>query len=270
MFALLIVMTSAHYYLGTPRQVGGYGYGNAGGYGYGMIQQPTFDLDARGLSVFTDGIDAKPAAMFIAAGMDPKFLPMMTDGVDAGDQWIYGLPGMTKEQVIARAKSMYPMSAQYGHPENEELMPTWGQIVANGLTVTGTQVVSGQTANSGTVTGTVTSDPVGTVVLNAGLYTVLSSDSSETSAVTADGAVILTPGTYRFAPSVVHYGEEPEEFEHPEYEGRGLMLSRPHYAPRHSYYHGCAPEDWVIGVGCVQNLRMRTPFLSKPQWRRKL
>jgi len=36
--------------------------------------------------------------------------------------------------VIQMAKAQYPLSAQLGHPENEELMPLWGQVVLAGLT----------------------------------------------------------------------------------------------------------------------------------------
>merc|ERR1719320_854300 len=42
---------------------------------------------------------------------------------------------------------MYPMSAQLGHPENEELMPLWGQVVMNGLT-RAPDVVDGHNANT--------------------------------------------------------------------------------------------------------------------------
>lgn len=84
--------------------------------------------------VFPDGLDSKPLAMFIAAGMLPRYVPTSTDGVDSSDRWLLGLTGETEEQVIAKAKAMYPMSAQLGHPENEELMPQWQQVMTAGLT----------------------------------------------------------------------------------------------------------------------------------------
>merc|ERR1719499_2578736 len=93
--------------------------------------------------------------------MDPKYLPMSTDGYDASDAWIYGIPNMSREQVIEMAKRRYPVSAQLHHPENEEYAPTWGQIVANGLLVDntqGTQTGTGTgTINSGTAGGSINS-----------------------------------------------------------------------------------------------------------------
>merc|ERR1719499_3017812 len=105
--------------------------------------------------IFGDGVDAKDAQEFIAAGMLPRYLPLLTDGVDAGDAWLYGLgpAGMTgaatEESVIARAKMNDPRAAALGRPSNEELMPVWMKIVAAGLNMP----PAGETANNGTETG---------------------------------------------------------------------------------------------------------------------
>lgn len=114
--------------------------------------------------VFTDGVDSKVAGMFIAAGMYPRYLPLLTDGVDSADMWMYGFtPGATEESVMQQAKMKYPRSAAMGMPENQELMPTWGRVVAAGLTripttaspaggdtgTTGEPAVSGGVASAG-------------------------------------------------------------------------------------------------------------------------
>jgi len=107
------------------------------------------------MMIFGDGVDAKDAQEFIAAGMLPRYLPLLTDGVDAGDAWLYGLGpagmagGATEASVIARAKMADPRAAALGRPANEELMPTWMKIVAAGLNMP----PAGETANNGTETG---------------------------------------------------------------------------------------------------------------------
>jgi len=85
----------------------------------------------------TDGVDSKDEGMFIAAGMLPRYQPLATDGFDQSEAWLHGFnelgQPMTEQQVIDKAKLTYPMSAQLGRPENEELMPQWNLIVANQL-----------------------------------------------------------------------------------------------------------------------------------------
>jgi len=86
----------------------------------------------------TDGCDSKDMGMFIAAGLLPRYQPLSTDGPpDASEAWIHGFGGMggqmTEDQVIRKAKMMYPASAG-GTPENPEIMPQWNQILAAGLT----------------------------------------------------------------------------------------------------------------------------------------
>jgi len=85
----------------------------------------------------TDGVDSKPMGMYIAAGLLPRYQPMATDGFDTSEAWIHGYgPGgmpMTEQQVIDKAKMMYPVSAQLHRPENQELMPQWNLIVASQL-----------------------------------------------------------------------------------------------------------------------------------------
>lgn len=202
--------------------------GYPSGMGYGMMTQGTFNLDPRGTAVFHDGIDSKPAGMFIAAGFDPTYLPMMTDGVDTGDAWIYGLPNLTKEQVIEEAKRRYPVSAATGIPENEELMPVWTQITANCLLVDNSR--NPNCATSTTTDGTTTD---GTT-----------SGTTGTTATTNTGTL----------PMIYHYGEEPE-YEFGEMAEIGGLRLR---SPRHLSYYGCPPQDYVLGVGCIPNLRMRT------------
>jgi len=102
--------------------------------------------------LFGDGLDSKPLTMMIAAGMLPRYAPVSTDGYDSSEMWLTGMspmggPPMTEQQVIDKAKFMYPMSAQLGHPENEELMPVWSQVVLNGLT-RAPDVVDGHNANT--------------------------------------------------------------------------------------------------------------------------
>jgi len=101
--------------------------------------------------VFTDGVDSKTAGMFIAAGMYPRYLPLLTDGVDSADMWMYGFaPGSTEAGVIQQAKLKYPRSAALGMPENQELMPTWGRVVAAGLTtIPTTAPVAGDSGTTG-------------------------------------------------------------------------------------------------------------------------
>jgi len=101
--------------------------------------------------VFTDGVDSKAAGMFIAAGMYPRYLPLLTDGVDSADMWMYGfMPGSTEAGVIQQAKMKYPRSAALGMPENQELMPTWGKVVAAGLTtIPTTAPVDGDSGTTG-------------------------------------------------------------------------------------------------------------------------
>jgi len=113
--------------------------------------------------VFTDGVDSKVAGMFIAAGMYPRYLPLLTDGVDSADMWMYGFtPGATEESVIQQAKMKYPRSAALGMPENQELMPEWGRVVAAGLTTIPT------TAPAGGDTGTTGEPEVAGGVASAG------------------------------------------------------------------------------------------------------
>lgn len=83
--------------------------------------------------IFPDSLDSKPLGQMIAAGMLPRYAPIHTDGYDAGDMWLAGMHGETEDQVIARAKQMYPRSAALHAPENPELAPMWGQVVAAGL-----------------------------------------------------------------------------------------------------------------------------------------
>jgi len=92
---------------------------------------------ARANAIFSDGMDGKPLGQMIAAGFLPRYQPMTTDGHDSSEMWLAGLGQfgpMTEEQVVAKAKSMYPMSAQLGHPQNEELAPVWNQVMAAQLT----------------------------------------------------------------------------------------------------------------------------------------
>jgi len=122
-------------------------YPNYGMPGMPGMMQPTLPFSslpgvaekrATVAMLFGDGLDSKPLTMMIAAGMLPRYAPVSTDGYDSSEMWLTGMnpmgPPMTEQQVIDKAKFMYPMSAQLGHPENEELMPTWGQVVMNGLT----------------------------------------------------------------------------------------------------------------------------------------
>merc|ERR1719150_766085 len=123
---------------------GSFGFDMNGGFGGGFgafgIQnrfsqkQGVTSHQAQISQLFSDGLDSKPLAQFIAAGMLPRYAPMNTDGVDTSDRWLGGFNGETEEQVIQMAKARYPMSAQLGHPENEELLPIWHQVVLAGLT----------------------------------------------------------------------------------------------------------------------------------------
>jgi hypothetical protein len=83
--------------------------------------------------IFPDSLDSKPLGQMIAAGMLPRYAPIHTDGYDAGDMWLAGMHGETENQVIQKAKMMYPRSAALHAPENPELAPMWGQVVAAGL-----------------------------------------------------------------------------------------------------------------------------------------
>jgi len=116
--------------------------------------------------VFTDGVDSKVAGMFIAAGMLPRYLPMLTDGVDSADMWMYGFgPGATEQSVIQQAKMRYPRSAALGMPENQELMPTWTQVVAAGLTTAPTTApIAGDSGTTQEASAVV--DPVNPMFMN--------------------------------------------------------------------------------------------------------
>jgi len=107
------------------------------------------------MQIFTDGVDAKDAREFIAAGMLPRYLPLLTDGVDTGDAWLFGLgtPGATEDSVIARAQMEDPVAAQMHQPANEELLPIWMQIVAAGLNIPPTPAGGADNATEATDAG---------------------------------------------------------------------------------------------------------------------
>merc|ERR1719414_2955398 len=107
----------------------------------GFGPQPMQNFDKTGVAekrmqiaqIFPDSVDSKPLGQLIAAGMLPRYAPIHTDGYDAGDMWLAGMHGETEDQVIATAKRKYPRSAALHAPENPELAPMWGQVVAAGL-----------------------------------------------------------------------------------------------------------------------------------------
>lgn len=121
--------------LGEPQTAQQFGFG----LNPFMQQSPFKELpDASNpaiMQIFGDGVDAKDAEEFIAAGMLPRYLPLLTDGVDSGDAWLFGLGpgGATEDSVIARAQMEDPIAAQMHQPANKELLPIWMQIVAAGL-----------------------------------------------------------------------------------------------------------------------------------------
>jgi len=132
-----------------------FGGGYGGGFGMPMMQSPFSTLpgvaEKRGAvaMVFSDGLDSKPLEQFIAAGMLPRYAPMSTDGHDMSEMWLSGLTGQTEDQVIAQAKMHFPMSAMLRHPENEELMPEWGQVLRLGLTTAPDKPASQNTQTAG-------------------------------------------------------------------------------------------------------------------------
>merc|ERR1719483_651950 len=81
--------------------------------------------------------------------MLPRYAPMSTDGHDMSEMWLSGLTGQTEDQVIAQAKMHFPMSAMLRHPENEELMPEWGQVLRLGLTTAPDKPASQNTQTAG-------------------------------------------------------------------------------------------------------------------------
>jgi len=100
------------------------------------------------MRIFPDSLDSKPLGQMIAAGMLPRYAPIHGDGYDAGDMWMAGMHGETENTVIGRAKMMYPRSAALHAPEDAELAPMWGQVVAAGLNRRPGQPANGPTGPS--------------------------------------------------------------------------------------------------------------------------
>lgn len=124
----------------SASQYGGFnpmGAGAMGGFGPRPMQNFPKDGVAEHqmavMRIFPDSLDSKPLGQMIAAGMLPRYAPMHTDSYDAGEMWLAGMHGEQESAVIQRAKMMYPISAALHHPENPELGPMWGQVVAAGL-----------------------------------------------------------------------------------------------------------------------------------------
>jgi len=164
----------------------------------------------------TDGVDSKPMGQFIAAGLLPRYQPIATDGFDTSEAWIHGYgPGgmtMTEQQVIDKAKLMYPVSAQLHRPENEELMPQWNLIVASQLLSAPDRPAEQNDASAGFGTGSGFGPATGEGEMEGFPSTGFNSGFPPESG----GGFGGFPATF------AHGGEHPEiehpEIEHPEYE----------------------------------------------------
>jgi len=187
--------------------------------GMGTFGQPSHNfMSAQGVAekqaniraaFGTDGVDSKDAGMFIAAGLLPRYQPLATDGFDQSEAWIHGFgptgAPMTEQQVIDHAKLLYPRSAMLGQPENEELMPQWNMIVANGLLTAPDRPAPASGAGSGSGSGFPTGG-TGEIEGFPGFNTGFPPEN----------------GFGGFPASYAHGGEHPEmehpEMEHPEME----------------------------------------------------
>jgi len=213
-------------FLGAVNGMGTFGFGGMGAFGrpsHAFMNMQGVQEHQMGIRTAfgTDGVDSKDEAMFIAAGLLPRYQPLVTDGFDSSEAWLhgYGPAGqqMTEQQVIDKAKLMYPMSASLGRPENEELMPQWNLIVASQL-LSAPDRPAQQNNNAGSGFG-------------PGTFPATGGGEMEGFPSTGFNSGFPPEGGFAFAhsemehPEIEHPEIEHPEIEHPEMEGFPPMAS---------------------------------------------